>query len=136
MARAMFMSGGVLIRQRMESSYFLHTIAGLVTAAPDCLLVITAEHKVDLESLSLQEEDTDSEEDTRIGLIAYAFEPLIARADLDSSESESESDQERADDSDSDPDPEHRLDSSHWCACQNSVPVPTVKESVCCQELN
>ena len=37
-------------------------------------------------------------EDTRIGLIAYAFEPLIARADLDSSESESESDQERADD--------------------------------------
>ena len=140
MARAMFMSGWVLIRQRMESSYFLHTIAGLVAAVLECLLVIMVEDEVDLDRLSLQE-DTDSEEDTpRIGLIAYAFEPLIARADLDStsnsSESESESDQERADDSDSDPDPEHRVGSSHWCTCQNCVLMPTIKESVCCQELN
>ena len=76
----MFMSGGVLIRQRMESSYFLHTIAGLVAAVLECLLVIMVEHEVDLESLSLQEEDTDCEEDTpRIGLIAYWSNSLCIR---------------------------------------------------------
>ena len=91
-------------------------------------------------NLLQEREDEESEEEAQklVGLVGYAFEPVIARADLDdgSGESESCSESEPEHDRDNgDPGPEYRLDSTDWCICQNCTLISTVKESTCCHEV-
>ena len=83
-------------------------------------------HDIDsLEDLALKDENSSSEESEDdvslldIGLVGYAFEPVIPSGDIDiSSDGESESGQESQEDNGAgapDLDPEHRLETSNWC---------------------
>ena len=89
---------------------------------------------------SCSEESEDYVSLLDVGLVGYAFEPVIASGDIEiSSDGESESGQESQEDNGAgaaDPDPEHRLEISNGCVCRNCTFMPTVKGPACCQETN
>lgn len=81
---------------------------------------------------SLDESTADSQGE--IGPIAYAFEPIRIHSDNDQASS-AESDSSICDTDSDVEDHGHRLGNSDWCKCKQCGPMPTVVESVCCQEI-
>ena len=93
-----------------------------------------------LEDLSSDTEYYNSDESVSVesddhGPLGYALEPLIPTNELDSDNSASDLQESELEES-GDENPElGRIGNTDWCTCQNCGLMPTVKESVCCQEM-
>ncbi|KAJ8018040.1 P2X purinoceptor 7 [Holothuria leucospilota] len=77
------------------------------------------------ESGTEDEEEHHLPEEAVDGVAPYQFEPIVE--DAENAEAAAAVPPEEGED--------WRLNNSEWCACEECIPMPTVRESLCCREI-